>query len=658
MLPNFNRYLSFLLLINIFSSSTAAATTDGSGVIKFQYNGYETGKSFITLSLGTPPQRLNVSLNFDSNIVWVISILNPYCFYSDTQYYFHDNNFTYPSGEILVNHCYNYGIFREHNSSTFQFLNSVDDPILSLNTSFNLNSSDLTVASGLWGKDVLHFSDGTTFSDFKFGLALSVNEAFGSFGISSFNITDQNSNSYNRSNLMDLLVDQNLIQRKVLAEYFRYESSTSFYYQGSLLIGGIDHTRYEGQLTTFPMINRFDQNINPDIEHLDITLSSFSLKFSTDVLNKFANASFSNQFFELAMQQLNITSETTFINSSNETRSEAELCFTDKLYPISFSHDGSRSYFPPDIYDSLLSSISFFDSDLVVKNDNYSDVYDILYNLGCYLSFNFSGLIADIPIYKISVNFDSLRTYNDMNDVEYNKTVNETYLNFNFRKNPNGDFFILGNFFLNYFYAVYDYDYYTISLAPTVNSTKNQFPILDEEWNAYINDYEGYSDADSEIEFDDVNIVSQGEEISRATKAKYYSNSYFQYITSYINITRYPATQIYTYENYTLYSSYTSKLFLASTPVGTYDFYTTTSIGNGPWTTTVTATITGGTDALASFKESIYSLGFTRTFSTASSENDTLQFVRDLSSGSRLSPFNFSILFIFAGSLIFIVLLV
>ncbi|ODV60374.1 uncharacterized protein ASCRUDRAFT_70894 [Ascoidea rubescens DSM 1968] len=140
------------------------------------------------------------------------------------------------------------------------------------------------------------------------------------------------------------------------------------------------------------------------------------------------------------------------------------------------------------------------------------------------------------------------------------KSKNVCYDNFDFRKNPHGDFFILGNFFFNEYYAVYDYDEYTVLLASTVNSTSNWF-LTDEEMSDYVANYQEYLD-DGQIDYNNVEVVSKNQQIFQATKAKYYSNSYFEYVTSYINDTTYPVTQTYTYHNYTLYSSYTLKTFL------------------------------------------------------------------------------------------------
>ncbi|ODV58560.1 acid protease [Ascoidea rubescens DSM 1968] len=655
------RYYSIILLISLFHFLTVAniynSTNRKTGAVKFQYRGSQYGNPLTILSLGTPPQNLNFSLNFDSNIVWVISKLNPYCYDNNFETYSYYNNFSYPSGDTIVNYCYNYGVFIEYDSNTFKFANPNDNPILSINSSLNLNSSDLTVASGLWGMDTLHLLDSTSWEDFEFGLALSVNSFVGNLGITSFNITDKTSNWYNKTSLIDLLIQHNLIERKVLTEYFKYDKLNSYNYKGSLLIGGIDPTKFQGNLTTIPMINRYDQNLKPDIQHLDVTLSSFSIKLSTKILQLDYNNSYSESLFNYAISELNTTQVKQIDHIDGDNKSEAIITLTDRLYPISLSHDGSKSYLPPDIYNTFLNMIAPLDIDLRYTHDNYTTTYNILYNLECFFSFNLSGFMVDIPINRIVTNHKNVSYYYDMNDVVHEKKQGIVYYNFDFRKNPHGDFFILGNFFLNEYYAVYDYDRYTISFAPAIYTKPNQF-LVDEELDEYIENYQEYLD-DGQIDYNEVEIVSKNQKIPRATKAKYYSNSYFEYVTSYINVTTYPATQTYTYHNYTLYSSYTSKMFFKSTPVRTYSHYITTSSGNGPWTKTVTVTINEGSEAVVSFKESISNLGFTKAFTTVSHHNGTnVEFIGNRNHGSRILSMNLQTLYIFAAIFVGFLLIV
>ncbi|ODV60742.1 uncharacterized protein ASCRUDRAFT_70616 [Ascoidea rubescens DSM 1968] len=121
---------------------------------------------------------------------------------------------------------------------------------------------------------------------------------------------------------------------------------------------GIGYTKYQGSSTTTPTINKYDQNLKPKIQHLDFTLSSFSIKLSTGVLQKLYNGSYTETKFNYWISNLDTTLAKSFSYINNDNESDAIITFTDRLYPISFSHDGSKSYLQSDIYELLLSTIA------------------------------------------------------------------------------------------------------------------------------------------------------------------------------------------------------------------------------------------------------------------------------------------------------------
>ncbi|ODV61666.1 acid protease [Ascoidea rubescens DSM 1968] len=617
--------LSCIVLFLLFHSTVKIKANDdfdGKKVIKLDFFGNEQNDSFIEIELGTPPQPLNVTLDFDSDLTWVISDLNPYCFDIDFQFYrSYYNNYSYSYDDILY-FCYDkQGTFKDADSSTFDFFSYDENPIFSVNTSFKLDSEDRTVATGLWGKDVLWLNNNWNFSTFPFGLALSANKQLGTFGISSFT---NNTNSNNQDlNFLDLLLENKFIERKIVSEYFRFNNNEFFDYKGVALIGGIDHTKIDGNLTVLPIINRYDYNINPYIKHADVTLSSFSIKISNSVItNSNFSAEEADSIFDIAVGLLTLNNLNHTLTENENDESMLEIQFTDKKYPIALFHEGINYYFPPSIFDDIVQGFQNLDVSFNESISNYTDIYFILKNLNCHFSYNLSGYIIDVPINNLATNMTYFNYYTDFDNNHHNKSKGDLAISFSFRKSNIGDIFLLGKMIFTNYYAVYDFEAGEIGISKLLNSNST-----DEEITGDIN-------------FDNVDMISKYQSLPNTIQAPHYSDSYFVYVTSYISTARYDSTKVETFTNYTSWTTTNSGRYLISSIVGSYDSFVTTSSGTGPWSETVTTTITGGTEEVTSFKSYLRKNGFTATFPNTSA---TFQSgIENLNSANNIQVYNFS----------------
>ncbi|AOW03152.1 aspartic peptidase domain-containing protein [Yarrowia lipolytica] len=171
----------------------------------------------IDLTLGTPAQKFNVLLDTGSSDLWVYNV-------SDTT-------------DCAGGACKNTGTFDSSKSSTYH---SIDDKYFIQYVSGN--------ASGNWGTDTLSL-EGVSLPDFRFA---TIDNAQGNTGILGVSLPGSESVRKGEStydNFPIALQKAGYIDRRVYSLYLNDTNA----FNGTFLLGGIDHAKFNGSLTVLPL---------------------------------------------------------------------------------------------------------------------------------------------------------------------------------------------------------------------------------------------------------------------------------------------------------------------------------------------------------------------------------------------------------------------
>ncbi|CAK7894430.1 candidapepsin-10 [[Candida] anglica] len=253
--------------------------------------------------------------------------------------------------------CYqDYFDYEEAQSTNCSLENSFDP---SLSSSFQANGStpNSDYYDGSWGYDtvVVGGSEVDNVSLLvRSTFELDVEEPDGIFGIGRVeNELSYFHDDYTYDNLPLKMTSQGVINKAAYSIFLNASNATS----GELLFGGVDHAKYEGQLTTVPMIKFADQMRESLVVLHDVYVS------------------------EQGVKKFDVTNSNPYLASLN-----ANYQFTR---------------FTPEVFDR-------FGIALGAKVNGTSTLYDVPCFLESDLSigFNFSGVIIDVPY------TDFLTTYN------------------------------------------------------------------------------------------------------------------------------------------------------------------------------------------------------------------------------------------------------
>ncbi|ANB15284.1 Yps3p [Sugiyamaella lignohabitans] len=210
----------------IFSEHTGSAYLDNDVTI------YTINATF-----GTPGQPITIEIDTGSSDVWITSTNSSFCADPD-------------------NYC-DYGLFNPQKSSSIQYLNKP----------FNITYQDLSFGRGEWISDSITFA-GFTLEDYTIGLDYFGDNSMGYMGLgfpagesTNFN----NKPSYTYPNLLVSLKEDGLINRAAFSLYLDSIDDTV----GSLLFGGIDNAKLDGDLFTLPIIPSAS---NPSSGYVDYTI--------------------------------------------------------------------------------------------------------------------------------------------------------------------------------------------------------------------------------------------------------------------------------------------------------------------------------------------------------------------------------------------------
>lgn len=228
-----------------FKAKKSKSKRESQYVESFVHNYYDLAYS-VWLEMGTPPQRVAVTIDTGSTAFWVSSPYNPRCI-TDTI-----PDLTKRSQDV---NCKN--TFNATYSETFEWL---DD-------TFYVSYLGGASASGVWGVDNITIGD-TEVKDMEFAVC---------------NITGRN------NGLLGLAINPNPTHETFtmrlksaglvnLASHSIYLDSTSEN-DARILFGAIDKNRFTGDLVVFPIANG---NPSKKPTHMQITLNSLTGMNTTD----------------------------------------------------------------------------------------------------------------------------------------------------------------------------------------------------------------------------------------------------------------------------------------------------------------------------------------------------------------------------------------
>jgi len=177
---------------------------------------------FANASLGTPPQDFRLHIDTGSSDLWVNSADSRLC-------------------TERGNECGESGAYSANDSSTYQYVNSV----------FNISYVDGSGAAGDYATDTFRFG-GQTIDDMQFGIGYTSSSPEGILGIG-YTINEVQVNRAGLKaypNLPQKLKDDGTINSVAYSLWLNdLDAST-----GSILFGGVDTDKYQGDLQTLPII--------------------------------------------------------------------------------------------------------------------------------------------------------------------------------------------------------------------------------------------------------------------------------------------------------------------------------------------------------------------------------------------------------------------
>lgn len=171
----------------------------------------------IALGLGTPAQEFNLLLDTGSSDLWVYNI-------TDTK-------------DCNQGACQATGQFDKSKSSTYH---SLDEEYFIQYVKGN--------ASGHWGTDTLTIGS-ASLPDFQFACADNAEGNTGVLGVSVEGSESVHKGQPHYTNFPEALQKAGYIDRRVYSLYLDSANATN----GTFLLGGIDHAKFDGELTVLPM---------------------------------------------------------------------------------------------------------------------------------------------------------------------------------------------------------------------------------------------------------------------------------------------------------------------------------------------------------------------------------------------------------------------
>lgn len=226
-------------------------------LLEFGYSQY-----LVTLKIGSNKEIIRFAVDTGSSDLLVPSIDNEYCI-PGTAKSLHEKRIVDESSQY---NCSTYGAFNFYDSNTFSW-NSSD---------FRAVFGDGSVANGSWGMDNIYFGN-DSIGEFSLGVCDSSTIPVGILGLgfpeleSSNLLNGLNQEAYIYENLPQKLVSNGIIHKRVYSLLLDQDHTAK------LLFGAIDHSKYTGNLYTFPMVNGYNFVSGSEVLMTAITLNNIDL---------------------------------------------------------------------------------------------------------------------------------------------------------------------------------------------------------------------------------------------------------------------------------------------------------------------------------------------------------------------------------------------
>lgn len=194
------------------------------------------------LQVGTPPQHVEVILDSGSSDLWLPQ-----------------------PGTIRSSNTSQVSWTQSNQSQAIYFDTDDSSSFRSNNSDFFITYRDGSTAAGTWGTDTISFGSDWTVENVSFATVNQTNATMGILGLGLPGIEatvdfigadGEPHGTY--SNFPMLLKEQGLISRVSYSLWLNSANASS----GSLIFGGIDHSKYEGDLFRVPLIRTYQTN-NP-----------------------------------------------------------------------------------------------------------------------------------------------------------------------------------------------------------------------------------------------------------------------------------------------------------------------------------------------------------------------------------------------------------
>ncbi|XDT19167.1 Peptidase family A1 domain profile [Nakaseomyces glabratus] len=245
---------------------------------------FDKDQYIVEVAVGTPPQKVLLQIDTGSSDLFVIEESNPYCknnknkapkkkdLESPGDDYPRTPNQVPKSDRTLD--CKKYGFYNRNESSTFN----------SNGTDLFITYGDNGFVRGTWGTDSVSVGN-LNLSNLSIGVSPMTNTSTGILGVglpgeeSTFNYSSNvtGPSNYQYSNFPIRLKEEGLIEK---IAYSIYLNETGSKY-GSILFGAVDHSKYQGPLYTFPLVNsKYKEGSDPF--QFEITMNGVGLVGKTD----------------------------------------------------------------------------------------------------------------------------------------------------------------------------------------------------------------------------------------------------------------------------------------------------------------------------------------------------------------------------------------
>ncbi|XDT29727.1 Peptidase family A1 domain profile [Nakaseomyces glabratus] len=255
----------------------------------------------VEVSIGSDKQNMTLLVDTGSSDFWVLGAQNPYCKSNrgkkpkkkDQPSSVDPGRNGYPTKAEAIPYaertfdCSDFKTFNSSSSNTFK----------SNDTDFFITYGDGSYVEGTWGTDQVALA-GQTLENVTFAVAELTNNSYGLLGIglpeleSSITIdTAQltNTSSVKKNPYMNFpeSLKLNKLINKVVYSIYLNRTNDKF---GSILFGAVDHNRYDGNLTTVPLVFSNRDFGTPRPNELMVTLNGMSFEATDGNVTQILNA--------------------------------------------------------------------------------------------------------------------------------------------------------------------------------------------------------------------------------------------------------------------------------------------------------------------------------------------------------------------------------